>query len=257
MIRSARALGFLFALGLLAASEAGAGPKPRPVAPEAGIFDAYVLGMSYENDFCVSHPDKKECKNGHAASFGMALHGLWPNRDNDPRHTYQYCGNVTERQLGKNWCAPKYDVRRDMTERTFAALADVMPGVESCLYNHEWYAHGTCSGVSPEEYFDQSQELAKKFIALPRFNGLLKSRAGQAVSYAELLGALSADLGADAASSMLINCRRAGKVPVSYLSEVLVTLDRRRFMEFPAPTSLGKNALPVGNCPAEGIQISR
>lgn len=256
---SSRSVRFLV-IGLIAAAfarvSAFADYSPFQPATVVGSFDNYVLAISDENDFCAVNPSKKECKAG--APLGLALHGLWPDRNNDPSHTYQYCGTVTKAELESDWCASKYDIRGQLSDPTFVALESVMPGTQSCLYNHEWYAHGTCSGLVSEQYFEDAQELAAKFIALPHFHDLIASQAGKAVSKAQLMAALVADLGAGAENSILFLCRKNNHgAEKAALTEVDLTLDAQSFMKFPARESFGTTASKgAGSCPADGILIT-
>lgn len=40
-----------------------------------GVFDYYLLALSWSPEFCYSHADKPECRSGH---HGFVVHGLWP-----------------------------------------------------------------------------------------------------------------------------------------------------------------------------------
>lgn len=73
-----------------------------PVPKQPGVFDNYVLAMSYGNDFCVSKPNIPECQDDTEKDAGMVLHGLWPNRHNDPKHEYGCCGKVSASDLGND-----------------------------------------------------------------------------------------------------------------------------------------------------------
>src|SRR5207302_3691783 len=65
-----------------------------------------------------------------SARPGFIVHGLWP-QNND--------GTYPENCVGMP--APP----------NAPAYLNLMPDVN--LINHEWRAHGTCSGMNPEEYF--------------------------------------------------------------------------------------------------------
>lgn len=252
-----------FVPGLLSASLAAG-------APPVGRFDTYVLAMSYERDFCASHPTKKECQDG-IGDMVLALHGLWPNLNNDPNHTYQYC-DVSESDFGKDWCNPQFDVAPQMSSSGLADLGAVMPGTKSCLYNHEWYAHGSCSGLSVADFFSDAAQLARAVISLPSFTAAVRGAAGGTISRDQLLAALRSDLGSAADDSVAIECRfarpsgTAGSAKRAYFTEVDISLSRDGFLSFPAPESFAKNA-PItkpggvtvedaGDCPENGIFVS-
>ena len=90
-------------------------------------FDYYILSLSWSPEFCYSHPGNVEC----AQHRGFIVHGLWP----------QFRG-----RRGPEYCS--------------AAPAPSIPHVDAAiipdpaLVRHEWQAHGTCSGLSPEAYFE-------------------------------------------------------------------------------------------------------
>lgn len=93
---------------------------------QPGNFDFYVLNLSWSPEFCTTHPENPQC----AARPGFIVHGLWP-QNND--------GTYPENCVGMP------------TPPNAAAYLDLMPDVN--LIDHEWKAHGTCSGMNPEEYF--------------------------------------------------------------------------------------------------------
>lgn len=145
-------------------------------------------------------------------------------------------------------------------------LFEVEPGVESCLYNHEWYTHGTCSGMDVADFFEISTDLALEFQALPNFQALIADSAGSTVSRAQLIAALALDLGSTAEDAVVIQCRKDHGTEKAYFSEVDLTLDRDWFFLFPDAMSLGTSepwvrpdgsvTKDLGNCPVEGIVIS-
>jgi len=111
---------------------------------QPGVFDYYLLTLSWSPEFCHSHADKPECQSGH---HGFVVHGLWPQYSNGyPEH----CSN-----------APGL---RNPGER-----ADIMP--DTGLVAHEWSTHGTCSGLDAESYFKfirrafTSIKMPERFVA--------------------------------------------------------------------------------------------
>jgi ribonuclease T2 len=125
------ALLLLLALLLLALLAVGAGDSKRPGARQAqqgkpGVFDYYLLTLSWSPEFCHSHADKPECQSGH---HGFVVHGLWP----------QYVNGYPEN------CSTAPGLSNP------AEMADIMP--DASLVTHEWATHGTCSGLDAESYF--------------------------------------------------------------------------------------------------------
>lgn len=93
---------------------------------EPGVFDYYLLTLSWSPEFCHSHPDKSECQSGH---HGFVVHGLWP----------QYANGYPEH------CSTAPGLSNP------AEMADIMP--DAGLVAHEWSTHGTCSGLDADGYF--------------------------------------------------------------------------------------------------------
>jgi ribonuclease T2 len=91
-----------------------------------GVFDYYLLTLSWSPEFCYSHADRPECQSGH---HGFVVHGLWPQyMDGYPEHCSDAAGLANPGEM-----------------------ADIMPDVG--LVAHEWSTHGTCSGLGAESYF--------------------------------------------------------------------------------------------------------
>jgi ribonuclease T2 len=117
----------LLALFILAAS-AGARHR-RSSDSEAGTFDYYLLSLSWSPAFCLSDPEASEC-NG-PRRFGFIVHGLWP-------------------QYEKGW-PENCNVHEQVTDNVISSISDIMPA-RGLIY-HEWAAHGSCSGLSPADFF--------------------------------------------------------------------------------------------------------
>jgi ribonuclease T2 len=108
-----------------------------------GDFDFLVMSLSWSPDYCATsgQDDAQQCSIGRRLAF--VLHGLWPQyEDGWP----QYC---TDEEL-------PYGIEEE--------YPNLFPSDK--LYDHEWEKHGTCSGLSPEGYFDLSA-LIKASIAIP------------------------------------------------------------------------------------------
>jgi len=113
----------------------------RAVADAApGVFDFYLLTLSWSPEYCVTHSGAAEC----AAHPAFVLHGLWP-QNNDGTYP-EDCSN---------------------------APGPANPGQYSDLYPdagllaHEWATHGTCSGLAADAYF-QLERQAVHSIAVPK-----------------------------------------------------------------------------------------
>jgi ribonuclease T2 len=97
-------------------------------AQQPGVFDYYLLNLSWEPEFCHSprNADTRECEVG---GRGFIVHGLWPQFTSGyPEHCSDAAGLPDP-----------------------SSMLDLMP--DTRLVRHEWFTHGTCSGLSPADYF--------------------------------------------------------------------------------------------------------
>jgi ribonuclease T2 len=103
--------------------------KKEPEA-QAGVFDYYVLSLSWAPTYCLTHADDgDECS---SKGYGFVLHGLWPQYD-----AGGYPENCATQQL--------------LTAEASAKGRTIYPSDK--LMSHEWQEHGTCSGLSALDYF--------------------------------------------------------------------------------------------------------
>jgi ribonuclease T2 len=96
---------------------------------EPGDFAYYVLSLSWSPAFCLSSPQEAEC-NG-PRKYGFIVHGLWPQNE---QGWPQYCKSPAA-----------------VPEEALQGILDLMPARK--LIDHEWSAHGTCSGLDPSAFF--------------------------------------------------------------------------------------------------------
>lgn len=128
--------------------------------------ESYLLALSWEPAFCetAQGQDKPECAiddpNVYQAT-NFTLHGLWPNKLSQCSTHYGYCGSVCKRPGGSMCNYPALVLTAD----TRTDLAGVMPSVNagSCLQRHEWWKHGTCSGMLTDDYFELAAALTRQF----------------------------------------------------------------------------------------------
>jgi ribonuclease T2 len=117
----------LLALLTLAASATARHRESSDAEP--GTFDYYLLSLSWSPAFCLSAPGAAECHG--PRRFGFIVHGLWP-------------------QYEKGW-PENCDVHLQVPDNVVSGISDIMPA--RGLVYHEWSAHGTCSGLSPADFF--------------------------------------------------------------------------------------------------------
>ncbi len=132
-----------------------AGKAPYSSQPpgrnEAGRFDYYSLVLSWSPTHCatVSRSNDPQCSTKPDRPYAFVLHGLWPQH---------------ERGWPEN--CPTRD-RPFVPQSTINRMLDIMPS--SSLVIHEYRKHGTCSGLSPDSYFELSRKLHDKIRIPPRF----------------------------------------------------------------------------------------
>jgi ribonuclease T2 len=113
------------------ASQAQSHRKKRPAS--SADFSYYLLVLSDVPDFCAEPggaKDPRECRAG--LRLGFIVHGLWPQSENS--RGPQNCGGASP-----------------VSQAIIQATANYIP-VPS-LIQHEWTAHGTCSGLSAADFF--------------------------------------------------------------------------------------------------------
>ncbi len=131
--------------GLLLTGIAAAKPRKKKPAPPAQ-FSYYMLVLSYAPDFCnqpQGDKDPRECGDGR--HVGFIVHGLWPQG---------------ETSRGPENCHSTSAPTPDIIQATLSYIP-----TES-LIQHEWKAHGTCSGLSADDYFATLRK-ARDSVTLP------------------------------------------------------------------------------------------
>jgi len=114
------------------------GTSLRADGDRAGIFDYYVLALSWSPTWCALEGDSRkspQCDARH--DHGWTLHGLWP-------------------QFHRGWPAFCQTAERPPARSMTAAMTDIMGS--SGLAWHQWKKHGTCTGLSAAAYFDLSRK---------------------------------------------------------------------------------------------------
>jgi len=97
----------------------------------AGVFDYYVLALSWSPSFCAlegAARDNPQCDR----PLGWVLHGLWP-------------------QFERGWPSDCPSSVRNPSRAETSAMADIMGSGGSAW--HQWKKHGRCSGLSATDYF--------------------------------------------------------------------------------------------------------
>jgi ribonuclease T2 len=150
---------FAAAIALLLLSACKSSPNPASAVPSASSasdrakphvatgsgFDYYLLNLSWSPEFCYSHSDAPEC----ASHSTFVLHGLWPQNTSG-----SYPENCSD--------APG--------PSDPSSFSDIYP--DQGLLQHEWHAHGTCSGLSANDFFSNARAAYQSITIPPTLAGL-------------------------------------------------------------------------------------
>jgi ribonuclease T2 len=177
-----------------------------------GEFDYYIMALSWSPTYCQTHPDEED-QCGHKG-YGFVLHGLWP----------QY-----ERGGGPERCS----TREEPDRKTVSNALAFMPSRR--LINHEWRAHGACTGLEPDQYF----ALADRAFAAVRVPPELAAPVNPLRTTSDALRRAFRRANANLSDDMFsLHCSRGA------LAEVRVCLDKTL-----APRACG--ARTASRCPAK------
>jgi ribonuclease T2 len=114
---------------------------------QPGQFDFYVLSLSWSPSFCEAAgergtPPQQQCA---TRPYSFVVHGLWPQYE---KGFPEFCQQP----------APRLD------RNIVSAMLDLMPAPR--LIFNEWDKHGTCSGLSPNAYFENVRK-ARALVKIP------------------------------------------------------------------------------------------
>ena len=130
---------------LLSASGAPAFDRDRP-----GVFDYYVLVLGWSPTYCLIEGRlRRDTQCDAETAHDFVLHGLWPQYD-------------------RGWPKDCYAGRRPwVPSEVIDTMRDIMPS--KSLIIHEYATHGTCAGLTPEQYYDAARALYDRVSLPPEF----------------------------------------------------------------------------------------
>jgi ribonuclease T2 len=226
------------------------------IGDRAFAEDAFVLALTWQPGFCAERPGHAECKIAPKEAPRLTLHGLWPqwdvNGDGQRNADDDFCipgafdRKVIIRSDGGNWLTLPPVALSVVGSRM---LEEAMPGTVVGLDRHEWWKHGTCSGLKAEDYFAASiarlGEVEGSFLAR-----LLVLKAGSTVARQRLLEAFENDFGRGSARALLLDCAKDDGT--SALQEIRIRLKRSGITQWLTAESLAIPAKAArGDCGAE------
>lgn len=215
----------------------------RPEPADTASSDSSLLVVTWAPTLCKVEPSNPGCRSGHVKTLGQTfmLHGLWPQPS-----TEQYC-DVPKRT------PDPYRNPVPLPDDLKASLKAMMSD-STIMTTHEWYAHGTCSGVTPPEYFAIATTLAKE--ANQVLNPVFGQAVGGRVSSRTVRTAFDAKFGSDAGKRVSLSCRDADgggslvyEVRISLPSVVVLHQESQALGEAltagpPVPPGCGQGRLP-------------
>lgn len=170
------------------AAPRAARPHMTTVPPQN--FDYYLLNLSWSPEFCHSHPSDIQC----AQHSTFVLHGLWPENNNGSYP--QNCSNAPGPSDPSQY-------------------SDIYP--DASLLQHEWKTHGTCSGLSPDAFFQLARKAFHSVAIPPTLNTLDRQIS---LPPAKILGLFTDANPAIPSASLAMTCGS------NYLTAVEVCVDK-------------------------------
>lgn len=121
---------------------------PCMLQPAYAKGGGYVLALSWSSAYCdakyhVGRLDDAQCMSDRR--YGFVVHGLW-SQVKDGLPYAQYCSGAYSQHLP-----------RQLVE----SVLPVMPSAG--LVRYTWRKHGLCSGLAPEDYFQQLKMAHSRF----------------------------------------------------------------------------------------------
>src|SRR5262245_58704093 len=136
--------------------------KPHsPVQHQTRSFDYYLLSLSWSPQYCaepVGKNDHQQC--GRKRRYGFVVHGLWPQYE---KGYPEFCGHGSQ-----------------VSEPLMQKMLPIMPNKQ--LIRHEWEKHGTCSGLTVEQYFKKTADAFALLVIPSRYknpSGTISLEPGQ------------------------------------------------------------------------------
>lgn len=192
---------------LMLALLATAWPKTPPKAvrrPSSGVFDYYVLDLSWAPSFCASQgamaqEEYKECVP--SEHYAFVVHGLWPALDQSDVRPCPTAGMGLTR----------------VSQNVVLSALSLLPS--ETLIQREWRTHGICTGLSDADYFKAMRDAFQSVTIPTRYNAL-KDRVDLPPSQiVQEFAQANPPFGPDA---FRVNCQHRFQLRASELNEVLV-----------------------------------
>jgi ribonuclease T2 len=193
---------------------------------QPGDFDYYSLVLSWSPTHCASpegQDDDSQCARRDGRRYAFILHGLWPQYERG------YPEDCPTRE------------RPYVPQSVIDRMLDIMPS--KGLIIHEYRKHGTCSGLSPEGYYDTARRFFGRIKIPDRFRNPTEP---QFLDPRDVVGAFAAANPGLKSDMVAVACRGPG----SRLREVRIC-----FTKGGALRSCGSNEDQGGLCRSSRMHV--
>ncbi|MDP7722755.1 ribonuclease T(2) [Mycobacterium sp. TY814] len=186
--------------------------------------------MTWAPSLCKVASSSPGCANGHVRKMGrtLILHGLWPQPASE-----QFCGvpgHVAGRPAGSPADkSPTLTLPEDVQMQLQSIMSDA-----TAVAPHEWYRHGTCSGVTPVAYFGNAISLTEQ--VRKTLDPVFETAAGGQLSADVVRDRVDAEFGRGSGARVGLKCRSVER-------EGLVVYEVR--LSFPPVAELGHDGRTV------------
>lgn len=121
------------------------------ITDSAQGFDYLVYSVTWQPSFCVLKPETSGCDK---PPQQFLTHGIWPYKNSTAEVTNRhpaFCNTAPSCTSAKNCDIDKKNLAQIAQKPAIARLVTASP---ADMFSHEWKKHGSCSGKSDTEYFD-------------------------------------------------------------------------------------------------------
>ncbi len=180
--------------------------RSPPPSKQPGNSSSSLLVMTWGPSLCRVERNNSGCRSGHVEKLGrtLILHGLWPQPP-----TEQFCDVPTAdegraRDHLRDTDIASLDLPQDVQSKLQSMMSDI-----KAMVPHEWYAHGSCSGVTPAVYFSDAVTLADQLGRM--LDPVFEKAQGRQLSLGTIRERIAAELGDGAGERVSLTCRDVDK----------------------------------------------
>jgi len=151
----------MFLLLVIWASWALALDDNEEAAPNLPPSKFLVYSVTWQPTFCVMRPETPGCD---FPPQRFLTHGIWPYSESIGSHTNrhpQFCTSSPACNAEEACPMGADQLREVLANNRLRALVTREPGG---MFAHEWKKHGTCSGSSMRDYFEDFVRLRKAVV---------------------------------------------------------------------------------------------